>query len=125
MIYSGKRAHANRRSNLASFFARLNSPPIRFNIYSEWRLLFYFFSNRGVKLISLAGMSLILSFSRISSLFRKLNSWCEDWLFSFFLHCWLCFLIISETLSRFSSSKDTPLGKTRRIISCATSHPPF
>ena len=94
MISSGKRAHANWRSNLASFFARLNSTPYRFSISSEWRLLFYFFSNRGVKLISLAGMSLILSFSRISSLFRKLNSWCADWLFSFFLLYELIWLII-------------------------------
>ena len=98
--FSGKRAYANQRSNFASFFARLNSTPLRFHIWSEWRLLFYFFSNRGVKLISLAGISLILSFSSISPLFKKLNSWCADWLFSFFLLYELIWLIIRLTSGR-------------------------
>ena len=45
----------------------------------------YFFSNRGVRLISLAGMDFIPNLSRISPPLMKLNNWCADWLFSFFL----------------------------------------
>ena len=123
--FSGKRAYANQRSNFASFFARLNSTPLRFHIWSEWRLLFYFFSNRGVKLISLAGISLILSFSSISPLFKKLNSWCADWLFSFFLLYELIWLIIRLMSSWTRLSNEVPFGRIRRIISCVTSQPPF
>ena len=120
-----KRAYVNRRSNLASLFARINSTPHYLGIPSEWRLLFYFFSNRGVRLISLAGIDLILRVLSISPLFRKLNSWWADWLFSFFLLYELMLLIIRLISFWSSSSKEVPFGWTRRIISCVTSHPPF
>lgn len=57
----------------------------QFSISSEWRYVSYFFSNRGVRLISLAGMDFIPNLSRISPPLMKLNNWCADWLFSFFL----------------------------------------
>ncbi len=45
----------------------------------------YFFSSRGVRLISSEGIRVIPNFSKISSTWRKMNSWCADRLPSFFL----------------------------------------
>ena len=108
------------------FFAKVNFTPL-FVVISMLNgvCLLYFFNNRGVMLILSAGISLILSFSRISWPWRKLNSSYADWLFSFFLVYELIWLIIRSMSFCFNASKDVPCGKIRRIISWVTSQLPF
>ena len=57
--------------------------------------------------------------------YKKLNNRCADWLFSFFLVQELMWLIIRRMSLCCKWSKDVPLGRTRRMNSWVTSHPPF
>jgi hypothetical protein len=78
----------NREWKISVFLKRQN-PPLK----RRYRLLFgdankndfYYLRSSGFRVISLAGIKTAPNFLRISVPYRKLNTWCGDWLFSFFL----------------------------------------
>ena len=80
-----KKGHENRRWKDLRNFRKINFHPCGKRYGFRMAVLFYFFRSFGVRLMSLAGIWRMSSLARISSPKKKLNSWCADRLFSFFL----------------------------------------